>query len=147
MSDRQSTRVRETLKSLFSDQRLNALARATQFVQCQRKVKPVAFFWTLVLGFGVGSTRKISGLRRAYQRSTGTTLVPSSFYDRFNDRLVEFLKGAVEHALGQFQLAFQDLSDRFDAFTDVMITDSTVIKLHAALAKARPGCFGARCML
>ena len=140
MADRQSTRIRETLKSLFPDQRLNALARATEFVKRQRKVKPVAFFWTLVLGFGVGSARKIAGLRRAYQRSTGTTLVPSSFYDRFNARLVAFLKAAVEHALGEFRLAFEDLSDRFDAFQDIMITDSTVIKLHGALAKLFPGC-------
>ncbi len=126
MADRQSIRVRETLKSLFSNQRLNALARETEFVKRKRKVKPVAFFWTLVLGFGIGSTRKISGLRRAYQRSTGATLVPSSFYDRFNTRLVAFLKAAVEHALGEFRLAFQNLGDRFDVFEDVMITDSTV---------------------
>ncbi len=86
MADRQSTRVRETLKSLFSDQRLNALAKATGFVKRQRKVKAVSFFWTLVLGFGTGSARSISGLRRAYQRSTGMTLVPSAFYDRFNAR-------------------------------------------------------------
>ena len=99
MADRQSTKVRQTLKSLFSDQRLNTLARETGFIKRQRKVKPVAFFWTLVLGFGIGSARKISGLRRAFQRSTGTTLVPSSFYDRFTERLVEFLKAAVEHAL------------------------------------------------
>ena len=104
MADRQSTRVRETLKGLFSDQRLNSLARSSGFVVRQRKVKSVAFFWTLVLGFGTGSERSISGLRRAYQRSTGTTLVPSSFYDRFNARLVVFLKAAVEHALGEFRL-------------------------------------------
>ena len=140
MADRQSTRIRETLKGLFSDQRLNALARSSGFVVRQRKVKSVAFFWTLVLGFGIGSARNISGLRRAYQRSTGTMLVPSSFYDRFNARLVAFLKAAVEHALGEFRLAFQALGDRFDAFDDVMITDSTVIKLHDALAKLFPGC-------
>lgn len=140
MADRQSTRVRRTLKSLFSDQRLNALAKASEFVVRQRKVKAVAFFWTLVLGFGTGSARTISGLRRAYQRSTGTKLVPSSFYDRFNARLVAFLKTAVEHALGQFRLAFHELGDRFEAFEDVMITDSTVIKLHDALAKLFPGC-------
>lgn len=140
MADRQSIRVRETLKSLFSDQRLNALARQTGFVKRQRKVKPVAFFWTLVLGFGIGSTRKISGLRRAYQRSTGTALVPSSFYNRFHTGLVAFLRAAVEHALGEFRLAFQELGDRFDAFEDVMITDSTLIKLHDALAKLFPGC-------
>ena len=86
MADRQSTRVRKTLKSLFSDQRLNALAKTSGFVVRQRKVNAVAFFWTLVLGFGIGSARHISGLRRAYQRSTGTKLVPSSFYDRFNAR-------------------------------------------------------------
>ena len=140
MADRQSTRVRETLKSLFSDQRLNALAKTFGFVVRQRKVKAVAFFWTLVLGFGIGSARNISGLRRAYQRATGTTLVPSSFYDRFNTRLVAFLKAAVEHALGEFRLAFQDLGDRFEAFEDVMIADSTVIKLHDALSKLFPGC-------
>ena len=140
MADRQSTRVRETLKGLFSDQRLNSLARSSGFVVRQRKVKSVAFFWTLVLGFGTGSERSISGLRRAYQRSTGTTLVPSSFYDRFHARLVVFLKAAVEHALGEFRLAFQALSDRFDAFEDVLITDSTVIKLNDALAKLFPGC-------
>ncbi len=140
MADRQSTRVRETLKSLFSDQRLNALAKATGFVKRQRKVKAVSFFWTLVLGFGTGSARSISGLRRAYQRSTGMTLVPSAFYDRFNARLVDFLKAAVEYALGQFRLAFRELGDRFGAFEDIMITDSTVIKLHDALAKVFPGC-------
>ena len=140
MADRQSTRVRRTLKNLFSDQCLNALARSTGFVQRQRKVKAVAFFWTLVLGFGVGSTRKISGLRRAYQRSTGETLVPSSFYDRFNKPLVDFLRATVEKALGQFRLTFQKLGVRFDHFEDVMITDSTVIKLHDALSKLFPGC-------
>ena len=139
MADRQSIRVRETLKSLFSDQRLNALSRRSEFVVRRRKVNPVAFFWTLVLGFGVGSTRNVSGLRRAYQRSTGTKLVPSSFYDRFNDRLVAFLKAAVEHALDEFQLAIHDVGCSFEAFRDIMITDSTVIKLHDALAKTFPG--------
>lgn len=140
MADRESTRVRECLKGLFSDQRLNALARESGFVKRQRVIKPVAFFWTLVLGFGVGSTRRISALRRAYQRSTGMKLVPSSFYDRFNTGLIAFLKGAIEHALGEFQLAFKGLSDRFDTFRDVMVIDSTVIKLHDALAKTFPGC-------
>lgn len=140
MADRESTRVRECLKGLFSDQRLNLLARETGFVRRQRLIKPVAFFWTLVLGFGVGSARKISALRRAYQRSTGTTLVPSSFYDRFNPGLVTFLKGAVEHALGEFRLSFKRLSDRFDTFRDLLVTDSTVVKLNDALAKSYPGC-------
>lgn len=140
MADRQSTRVRESLKGLFSDQRLNAMAKSSQFVERDRKLKAVPFFWTLVLGFGVGSTRTIAGLRRAYQRSTGVEFAPSAFYDRFTLRLVSFLKAAVEHALKEFRLALGDLGDRFNAFADVMITDSTVIKLHDGLASVFPGC-------
>ncbi len=139
MADRQSIRVRKTLKDLFSDQKLNSLARETRFVKRQRKIKPVAFFWTLVLAFGVGTERRISRLRRAYERSTGVTLVPSSFYDRFTAELVAFMKGVVEHALNEFGLAFQKLGNVWKAFEDIMITDSTLIKLHDALAKLFPG--------
>ena len=140
MADRRSTSVRETLEESLLRSTTQCAREFVRFVVRQRKVKPVAFFWTLVLGFGFGSARNISGSRRAYQRSTGTTLVPSSFYDRFNPRLVAFLKAAVEHALGQFRLAFQEIGYRFEVFEDVMITDSTVIKLHDALAKTFPGC-------
>ncbi len=40
MADRQSTGVRETLKSLCSDQRLNALARSSGFVV---RARPVSY--------------------------------------------------------------------------------------------------------
>ena len=63
------TELRSTLKSLFPDPWLRAAASEAGFVRRQRKVSPVAFFWTLVLGFGAGSTRSISNLRRAYARA------------------------------------------------------------------------------
>ena len=139
MADRQSTQVRRALKSVFSDDQLESLARASGFLKRQRKINVVTFFWTLVLGFGVGSSRNISALRRAYQRVSGTTLVPSSFYDRFSPQLVAFLKEAVARALAEFQLAWKGLAVGHEIFEDVMITDSTVIKLHSALAKLFPG--------
>lgn len=140
MADRQSIRVRETLKSMFSDQKLNALAKETRFIQRQRKVTAKGFFWTLVLGFAAGSTRTVAMLRRAFERSTGVTLVPSAFYDRFSPELVAFLKAAVAHALDHFRLAWKGLAASYDAFEDVMITDSTLIKLNDALARLFPGC-------
>ena len=38
----------------------------------QRKIDPVSFFWTLVLGFGTGIERMIADLRRAYELATDT---------------------------------------------------------------------------
>ena len=136
----QSSRLRETLKSIFPDRLLRALASESGFVQRARKVDPVSFFWALVLGFGVGSQRTIAGLRRVYIRSTGTTLVPSAFYDRFTDRLVSYLQSAVEHLLSEFQASFSGIGERYSLFKDLFITDSTVLKLHDALAKVFPGC-------
>jgi hypothetical protein len=52
-----------------------------RLVERRRKVAPAAFFWSLVLGFAVGHRRRIASLRRFYRATTGTALVPSSFYD------------------------------------------------------------------
>lgn len=57
MPDFQSNRPGQTLKSLFSDHRPKALARTPGFFLGQQEMKPVALFWTPVLGRGVGSAR------------------------------------------------------------------------------------------
>ena len=49
----------------------------------RRKVEPVAMVWTLALGFGAGGGSALAGLRRMYRRASGTSLVPSVFYDGF----------------------------------------------------------------
>ena len=69
------------------------------FVQRNRKIDPVTFFWVLVLGFGVGVQRTIASLRRAYETVSAETLVPSSFYDRFNKGLIAFLKECLAHGI------------------------------------------------
>jgi len=74
--------------TLFSDAVICDLAEASGFVQGERRLDVVAFFWTLVLGFGLKQSRTIAGLRCSYATATGETLAPSAFYDRFNDRLV-----------------------------------------------------------
>lgn len=63
----------------------------------QGKIDTVAFFWALILGFGTGVHRTLAELRRSYESTTGTKLVPSSFYDRFTSQLCRFLKQAVAH--------------------------------------------------
>ena len=132
--------LRRTLRKLFGPTYLMALARETGAVARQRKVNISALFWTLVLGFGVGRTRTLAGLRRAYEKNTGQTLVPSSFFDRFTDGLVKMLKRAAAKALTTNLGVGRALRGHLAAFEDVIMTDSTVIRLHDLLGKAYPAC-------
>jgi IS4 transposase len=131
--------IREILRKLFPAAFLMALARSSGAVQRVRQVDIVAFFWTLVLGFAVGRERTLAGLRRAYQKTTGQAIEESSFYDRFTNSLVEMLKAAAVHALKAAVGVGRPLRGPLSSFEDVLLTDSTVVRLHELLAKAFPG--------
>jgi putative transposase len=132
--------IRQELRKLFPSTKLMQLARFTGAVIRQRKVKIEAFFWTLVLGFGVGRKRTIAGLRRVYEKTTGTSIEESSFYDRFTPALVRMLKYATAHAFEHSIGVGRRLRGHLQAFLDVILTDSTVVRLHDLLAKAFPAC-------
>ncbi len=132
--------LRRTIKSAFPDSWLQKTARQVGFVRRQRTINPATFFWTLVLGFSAGAERTISSFRRAYEQAAKVKLAPSSFYKRFNERLVEFLKAAALKALEDFAAASSDVHERLKRFKDVMLIDSTIINLHDALSEDFRGC-------
>lgn len=140
MARAQSIPIRETLRKLFPAPFLAALAKASGAVRRVRRVDPGDLFWTVVLGFGVGGKRTIAGLRRAYERSTGQKIEESSFYDRFSPGFAGMLKSAVDHALQGLVGVGRTLRGPLAGFRDVMMTDSTVIRLHDFLAGVFPGC-------
>lgn len=140
MARRRAIPIRETLRKLFPTVFLVQLARATEAVKRMRRVHPADLFWTLVLGFGVGRERTLAGLRRAYEKSTGQTIEESSFYGRFTPGLVAMLKQAAHRAFAEMTGAGRPLRGPLAAFRDVLLTDSTVIRLHDLLAKPFPAC-------
>lgn len=140
MARHKSIGIREILTSTLPRALLEQLARESGMVQRQRKVDPLAMLWTLALGFSTGGARTLAGLRRAYERTTGVSLVPSSFYDRFTPALVRFLRrvvGELSRCLAEHQPAHRGLLSRF---ADVAVADATVIKLHRLLAGRYRGC-------
>lgn len=138
--DAQCTQVLGELRSLFSNAWLEEAARATGWLQRRRKISPMAMFWTLVLGFGCGSKRSIASLRRQYEVETGERLVPSSFYDRFTPELVAFLRRAVAHGCAAMTRRASRLQGTVAAaFKDIVAIDSSVLRLHPALAKCFAG--------
>ncbi len=140
MARRKSIGIRQELTSLIPTRRLNALARRSGLVHRRRKVDAMALFWTIVLGFGGGRERTLAGLRRAYQRSTGATLVPSAFYDRFTRSLAVFFRRLVEELLERLQDTEARFAGVLQSFRDVLMTDSTLVKLHDLLEKRFPAC-------
>ena len=131
--------IRPTLHKLFPAPLLHGWARVSGAVKRLRRVDPVDLFWCLVLGFGFGNERSLAGLRRNYERATRRRIEESSFYDRFTPGLVRMLKLAVGHALTRSMSAGRPLLGALKQFADVLITDSTVVKLHDLLADAFPG--------
>ncbi len=140
MARRQSIGIRQELTSLIPTRQLNRLARLSGLVRRRRKIDPMELFWTVVLGFGAGRTRTLAGMRRAYQRSTGATLVPSAFYDRFTKSLAVFLRRVVEELLEKLQETEAQFGGLLRSFRDVVVTDSTLVKLHDLLERRFPAC-------
>jgi len=132
--------IRRQLTSLIPTRHLNTLARQTGVVQRERKVQPLALFWTIVLAFGAGGERTLAGLRRAYEKSTGQTLVPSAFYDRFTRPLAAFFRAVMLELLEGLQQAEVKFRGLLEPFQDVLATDSTLVKLHDLLERRYPAC-------
>ena len=140
MARTKSIGIRGHLTSLISSRTLNELARYSGLVQRRRKVSPTALFWTIVLGFGAGREKSLAGLRRMYQKSAGARLVPSAFYDRFTRALAHFFRLVVEELLGKLETREGRLKGVLGTFRDVILTDSTLVRLHDLLEKNFPAC-------
>jgi len=128
------------LTSLIPTRQLNFLAQLSGLVRRRRKVDAMALFWTVVLGFSAGRERSLAGMRRAYEKSTGTTLVPSAFYDRFTKSLAVFMRFVVEDLLERAQETEAKFGGLLGSFRDVVVTDSTLVKLHDLLERHFPAC-------
>lgn len=134
-----SNAIQEGLCALFPKKWLERTARETGLIKRLRKIKPVAFFWTLILSYGVETQRSLASLKRGYEKQTRMTLSDGSWYDRFTPELVAFTKACVERGLAEAgKENRRELSERLKQFEDVLIKDSSVIRLHEKLAAKWP---------
>lgn len=131
--------IPRSLESLFPRERVERIARESGFTKRQRKIKPYLFFWSLVLGFGVRLQRTLESLRRGYIDMAGVDLCQSAWHDRFSTESVKFLRACVELALQQMaKETNRTLSSKLKWIKDILIQDSSVVRLSAALMKKYP---------
>ena len=129
------TLLQDTLLELYPSEVLTRLAEESGFVRRYRKLDPVAFFWAVVLEAGVYLQRSLDQLRNVYnQKSAKPIHSYSSFYDRFTPELVEFHSLGVAHGHSQLKAAPGNrLSPKLATIEDILIQDSTIVRLTASL--------------
>jgi hypothetical protein len=126
------------LTTLISSREIKQYARWSGVVRRRRKIDAVALFWAVVLGFSAGGERSLAGMRRAYEKATGTHLVPSAFYDRFTKSMAEFFHTVVGILLEKLQHKAPKMAGILEGFRDVLATDSTLVRLHELLERSYP---------
>lgn len=140
MARTKTIQIRDQREALLPSRTLPRLAREHGLPRRERKVRATSSFWALVLGFAGGRRRPLAGLRRAHEETTGTSLAPSAFYDRFTPSLVRMLKAVVARLLAKVATPTRALTGPLAAFRDLVLTDATVIRLHALLERVFPAC-------
>jgi putative transposase len=131
--------IEKDLCTAFSPEWLRKTAQETGLIKRERKVDPTIMFWVLAMSFGVRLERCLASIKRSYEKSSDKKLSDSSWYERFTPELVAFLKVCVIHAVEHLaQEQNRILNEKIAKFKDVLIQDSTIIRLHETLAKKWP---------
>jgi IS4 transposase len=139
MSTDSKSSLENPLRRMFPEEWLRKTARETGLIKRERKIDPTIIFWVLTLSFGVRLQRTLASLKRQYEKEANTTLSDSSWYYRFTPELVEFLHLCVIHGIEELaKEPGRNLSKKLESFKDVLIQDSTIVRLHSSLSEQFP---------
>ena len=131
--------IEKDLCSLLSKEYLKSAAKISGLIKRERKIEAFVLLWVLVFSFGAHLPRNLANMKRKYDKESKKDLAYSSWYMRFTPELTEFLKLCVTHVIEQLaQEQNRVLNEKLTKFKDVLIQDSTIIRLHKSLAKKYP---------
>jgi putative transposase len=131
--------IEKDLCRLLPKEWLASAAKTSGMIKRERKVEAFIILWVLVFSFGAHLPRNLASMKRKYEKESKKKLAYSSWYERFTPELGEFLKLCVIHVIEQLaQEQNKVLNEKLAIFKDVLIQDSTIIRLHESLAKKWP---------
>lgn len=125
------------LQGLFTTT-AQSLGRATGFIQRQRRLTADAFAQTLVFRWMAKPTTTLEAMARQL------AITPQALQQRLGPSAQAFLHALLRQALQQALKVAPVRLGLLDGFTAVVVEDTTVIALPAALAGEFPGCGGRR---
>jgi putative transposase len=131
--------IEKDLCTLLSKEYLKSAAKTSGMIIRERKIEAFEMLWVLVFSFGAHLQRNLASMKRKYEKESKKKLADSSWYERFTPELADFLKLCVTHVIEQLaQEQNKVLNEKLTKFKDVLIQDSTIIRLHKSLAKKWP---------
>jgi len=131
--------IEKDLCTLLPKEWLKSAAKTSGMIIRERQIEAFEMLWVLVFSFGAHLQRNLANMKRKYEKESKKELAYSSWYMRFTPELGDFLKLCVTHVIEQLALEQNNvLNEKLTKFKDVMIQDSTIIRLHKSLAKKWP---------
>src|SRR5436853_3801752 len=131
------TTIAPKLQTFFTEQ-ADKIARATQFVQRQSKLTGALFLQTLVFGFINEPKASLTSLIEMSD-DLGVEISKQGLQERIQ-KAEPFLKQMFQASLALFRNDLPLDVAILKQFSAILITDSTVIDVPAALQAEFPGC-------
>ncbi|MGC4116007.1 MAG: IS4 family transposase [Myxococcales bacterium] len=136
------------LKALLPAAVLSHLARTLRFVRRARMIEAPAFVWALVMSRFAPSTPGFACARQNYKRLTGRAPEPRPFQLRVSSAAaVRVLEATFERIAAQWRAARPVTHKLRCYFADIVVVDSTVMRVDDALAKYFKGLRGIRAQI
>lgn len=139
MACSQNIELTASLQEAFPPALLLALARESRLVIRERKFNPVLFFWALMSTIIGGEGTSVASVKVEYERLARKRYDSSTFYERVgSEAMVRFLRLCFAHACKH---VFPESSRPafMRRFVDVLLQDSSVVRLRDKLAGRLPG--------
>lgn len=131
----------EKLTELISFQEIACAAVESGFIIRSRKIFPIEFLLTLILGFYSKEEPSISKFHRIYNSivDKGKQVVYSSFYDRFSSEALIFVDKCLENYISrQMSSVNAELKGYLRTFNDILIKDNTIVRVDSFLGDKYP---------
>jgi len=125
--------IERRLTNLLPPEALEDHAEAVGVVEREGKLQIPPLVWSLAFGFATGESRTLAAFRRSYNSSADKPLSPGGYYQRLTPALAEYLRDLVEFGLDEVAVP-HTVTEEFERFRDVMISDGTIVRLHEFLS-------------
>ena len=125
--------IERRLTNLLPPEALEDHAEAVGVVEREGKLQIPPLVWSLAFGFATSESRTLAAFRRSYNSSADKPLSPGGYYQRLTPALAEYLRDLVEFGLDEVAVP-HTVTEEFERFRDVMISDGTIVRLHEFLS-------------
>ena len=128
------------LKRRLSARTLDEHGRATQFIRRQRTIGAADFVWSVVMSRFSTGLPGFDQARRIFQQLSKAQIWPRPFQMRFKTTsAVELFVAAFESAVEQWRQRRRIEHPLAKYFSDIVVIDSTVVRLNDRLHRLFPG--------